>query len=1083
MDLKNFISDNVVRILGSSDSATVDYVQSLAMSSKTPGDLYNSLLSTGMASTPETQAFAAQVHSLVPRKTKTKAPKADKATSSQRFALLMDDDAESSGSRKEKKKKKKKEKEKEKEGSQGEERDVVGVKKARHARKRDTEDNWVSDEEDQEIKRARTRSPLVPDGDNQAELPPGEQQPEETEEERLERERLEDLRERDEFAERIKEKDRDRTKRIVEDRSSKALGGIEATRRANLMDDPAAREAAIADLRNRSRQEYLSKRELQQLDLLKMEVEDEKILFRNQKLSRKEERELERKKELIKLMEERKKIDDGTNGYMLPDDYITEQGRLDQKKKKDALYKRYEESKPVEGQFVTDVDQWEAAQQERTNLTTGALDKEILVEDYDYVFDESQEIKFLKEGKMDGTLTAEAQALLDQVDKLEKNAQSIQDTRKSLPIYEFRDELLEAIAEHQVLVVVAETGSGKTTQLPQYLYEAGYCKNGMKVGCTQPRRVAAMSVAARVAEEMGVRLGQEVGYSIRFEDMTSDKTVLKYMTDGMLLREFLTDPELSTYSALVIDEAHERTLSTDILFGLVKDIARFRPDLRLLISSATLNAQKFADFFDQAPIFDVPGRRFPVDMFYTQQPEANYMHAAVTTILQIHTTQPKGDILLFLTGQDEIEAAEESLKETMYALGDKVPELIIAPIYANLPSEMQSKIFEPTPEGARKVVLATNIAETSITIDGVVYVIDPGFVKQNNYNPKTGMSSLVVEPISRASAQQRAGRAGRVGPGKAFRLYTKWAFKNELLQDTIPEIQRTNLSMVVLMLKSLGINDVLNFDFLDKPPADTIIRSFELLYALGALNHKGELTRLGRRMAEFPVDPMLSKAIINSESFKCTHEVLTIISMLQESGSLLYRPKDKRVHADKAHKNFIKPGGDHFTLLNIFEQWAESNYSQQFCYENFVQFKSLCRVRDIRDQLAQLCDRVEVVIESTPNDVVPVQKAITAGYFYNTARIDRGGGYRTTKNNHSVYLHPSSCLIGMQPPPRFILYYELVLTSKEYMRQCMPIEGSWLSELAPHYFNKSEIDQLMGSASKVKMPKRIEQPKVGPVNS
>lgn len=559
------------------------------MSSKTPGDLYNSLLSTGMASTPETQAFAAQVHSLVPRKTKTKAPKADKATSSQRFALLIDDDAESSGSRKEKKKKKK-EKEKEKEGSQGEERDVVGVKKARHARKRDTEDNWVSDEEDQEIKRARTRSPFVPDGDNQAELPPGEQQPEETEEERLERERLEDLRERDEFAERIKEKDRDRTKRIVEDRSSKALGGIEATRRANLMDDPAAREAAIADLRNRSRQEYLSKRELQQLDLLKMEVEDEKILFRNQKLSRKEERELERKKELIKLMEERKKIDDGTNGYMLPDDYITEQGRLDQKKKKDALYKRYEESKPVEGQFVTDVDQWEAAQQERTDLTTGALDKEILVEDYDYVFDESQEIKFLKEGKMDGTLTAEAQALLDQVDKLEKNgkcqlcfsqskknlflfsyvAQSIQDTRKSLPIYEFRDELLEAIAEHQVLVVVAETGSGKTTQLPQYLYEAGYCKNGMKVGCTQPRRVAAMSVAARVAEEMGVRLGQEVGYSIRFEDMTSDKTVLKYMTDGMLLREFLTDPELSTYSALVIDEAHERTLSTDILFGLVK---------------------------------------------------------------------------------------------------------------------------------------------------------------------------------------------------------------------------------------------------------------------------------------------------------------------------------------------------------------------------------------------------------------------------------------------------------------------------------------------------------------------------------
>ncbi|WWC66303.1 uncharacterized protein I206_100204 [Kwoniella pini CBS 10737] len=1074
MDLKTFISDNVVRIMGSSDNATVDYVHSLAMSSKTPGDLYHSLLATGLSDSSDTQSFATQVHSLVPRKTKSKVPKADKSAPSQRFALLMDEDegasSSSSSSKKEKKSKKGKEKE----------RDSGAVKLGRSARKRDTEGNWESDEEEKEkeAKRLRLGSPSR-NSENGDAIDDG---PKETEEERLERERLEDLAERDAFAERMKEKDKDRTKKLVTDRTG---GGVEADRRAALAEESfESRQAAIEDLRLHSRQEYLTKREQQRLDLLKMEIEDEKILFRNQKMSKREEQEYERKKELIKIMEARQRIDDGTNGYMMPDDYITEQGRIDQKKKKNALYQRYDESKPVEGQFVTDVDQWEYSQTDKSSLKTGAQDKEVLVDEYDYVFDESVGIDFLQEGQMAGEniLSQDAQNLLAQVDQLEKKAQSIQETRASLPIYEYREDLLEAIAEHQVLIVVAETGSGKTTQLPQYLYEAGYCKNGMKVGCTQPRRVAAMSVAARVAEEMGVRLGQEVGYSIRFEDMTSDKTALKYMTDGMLLREFLTDPELSGYSALVIDEAHERTLSTDILFGLIKDIARFRPELRLLISSATMNAQKFANFFDQAPIFDVPGRRYPVDMFYTKQPEANYMHAAVTTILQIHTTQPKGDILLFLTGQDEIEAAEENLKETMYALGDKVPELIIAPIYANLPSEMQSKIFEPTPEKARKVVLATNIAETSITIDGVVYVIDPGFVKQNNYNPKTGMSSLVVEPISRASAQQRAGRAGRVGAGKAFRLYTKWAFKNELLEDTIPEIQRTNLGTVVLMLKSLGINDVLNFDFLDKPPAETIIRSFELLYALGALNHKGELTRLGRRMAEFPVDPMLSKAIINSENYKCTHEVLTIISMLQESGSLLYRPKDKRVHADKAQKNFIKPGGDHFTLLNIFEQWAETNYSQQWCYENFMQFKSLSRVRDIRDQLAQLCDRVEVSIESTPNEIVPVQKALTAGYFYNTARIDKGGGYRTTKNNHSVYVHPSSCLIGMQPPPRFILYYELVLTSKEYMRQCMPIEGSWLAELAPHYFNKSEIEQMLGSASKVKMPKGIEQPKIGPVN-
>ena len=1083
-DLKQYISDNVVRVFDSSDAATVDYVHSLAMSSKTPGDLYASLLQFGLSDSSDLQSFASTIHSLVPRKTKTKVPKAAPAANSAKYAFVLEDEAESSSSaRKEKRKKAKK--------SDGAE--VVKGNVKSNARRRETEGNWDDEPEPEEPSPKRTRldGPGGADGDG-ADLGP-----QETEEERLERERLEDIADRDAFAARMREKDSDRTKKLVTDRSTRTEGGLEADKRAALAEDAAARMAAMEDLRLHSRQEYLNKREQQRLDLLKLEVEDEKILFRNQKMSRKEEAEYERKIQLIKIMEARQKIDDGTGGYMLPDDYLTEQGRIDAKKRKNALYARYEESKPVEGQFVTDVDQWEDAQRYKTDLRTGAMDKEIVEEAYDYVFDESQGIQFLQEGKLDGTLTKEAQEVMDSIAQAEKKGESykgskmkrqadsaamtMEQTRKSLPIYEFRDELLEAIAEHQVLVVVAETGSGKTTQLPQYLHEAGYTKNGLKVGCTQPRRVAAMSVAARVAEEVGARLGQEVGYSIRFEDMTSDKTVLKYMTDGMLLREFLTDPELSTYSALIIDEAHERTLSTDILFGLIKDIARFRPELRILISSATLNAQKFAAFFDNAPIFDVPGRRFPVDMFYTQQPEANYIHAAVTTILQIHTTQPPGDILLFLTGQDEIEATEENLKETMYTLGDKVPELIIAPIYANLPSEMQSKIFEPTPPGTRKVVLATNIAETSITIDGVVYVIDPGFVKQNNYNPKTGMSSLVVEPISRASAQQRAGRAGRVGAGKAFRLYTKWAFKNELLEDTIPEIQRTNLGMVVLMLKSLGINDVLNFDFLDKPPAETIIRSFELLYALGALNHKGELTRLGRRMAEFPVDPMLSKAIINSENFKCTHEILTIISMLQESGSLLYRPKDKRVHADQAHKTFIKPGGDHFTLLNIFNQWAEANYSQQWCYENFVQFKSLTRVRDIRDQLAALCERVEVVIESNPNDVVPVQKALTAGYFYNTARIDRGGGYRTTKNNHTVYVHPSSGLVGVQPAPRFILYYELVLTSKEYMRQCMPIDGAWLSELAPHYFNKQEIDNMLGSSSKVKLPKQREMPKVGPV--
>jgi pre-mRNA-splicing factor ATP-dependent RNA helicase DHX16 len=346
------------------------------------------------------------------------------------------------------------------------------------------------------------------------------------------------------------------------------------------------------------------------------------------------------------------------------------------------------------------------------------------------------------------------------------------------------------------------------------------------------------------------------------------------MTDGMLLREFLTEPDLAAYSCLIIDEAHERTLHTDILFGLVKDIARFRPDLKLLISSATMDANKFSEYFDDAPIFNIPGRKFPVEVYHTSAPESNYLSAAITTIMTIHITQDKGDILLFLTGQDEIESCQESLTQICKSLGGKIGEMIICPIYANLPSDLQGKIFEPTPEGARKVVLSTNIAETSITIDGVVYVIDPGFCKQNNYNPRTGMESLVVVPASRASANQRKGRAGRVGPGKCFRLYTAWAYQNELDENTTPEIQRCNMANTVLLLKSLGINDLMSFDFMDAPPAETLIRSLEQLYALGALNDRGELTKLGRRMAEFPVDPMLSKTLIAAETYQCTEEVL-----------------------------------------------------------------------------------------------------------------------------------------------------------------------------------------------------------------
>ncbi|KAI5896703.1 pre-mRNA splicing factor [Schizophyllum commune H4-8] len=1057
MDLERYISDNSLRFFGYADRSIIDYVVASASSSKSPQALFSTLNAFGLPDTSDAHEFVQEVYSRAPRKHKQKADasrkqteKDSKALRAQKYSFVLEDDASVST-------------------------DVAPVKKSkkrteeRTLRKREYDGKeWESDEEEHARKRRREEEPRPPtppreDADAEMDL--------EDEDARRERERLEDLRERDAFAERVKERDREKTKKIVEDRSSKSSGAAaEAAERRRLADDAAARSIALPSLRVHSRQEYLTKREIQQIELLRKEIADDEALFAGMKISKREQRELDRKKELLRLVEERLKINDSYDGYQLPDDYFTEQGKIDRKKKERALYARYEDAKPKDDQFVTDVDQWEAAQTKNSTFKTGALDKPELVDAYDYVFDESQTIQFIQDNasQLKGSQMSAAEKLLQsQIEEAEKKAKTIEETRKSLPIYQYREQLIEAIQEHQVLIVVAETGSGKTTQLPQYLHEAGYTANGQKVGCTQPRRVAAMSVAARVADEMGTKVGYEVGYSIRFEDCTSDKTVLKYMTDGMLLREFLTEPDLAGYSALVIDEAHERTLSTDILFALVKDIARFRPELRILISSATMDAEKFSEYFDGAPTF-----YGTLVYAFNHGPEANYLHAAITTVFQIHTTQPKGDILVFLTGQDEIEACHENLQETARALGNKIAELIICPIYANLPSDMQAKIFEPTPEGARKVVLATNIAETSITIDGVVFVIDPGFVKQNSYNPRTGMSSLIVVPCSRASANQRAGRAGRVGPGKAFRLYTKWAFNNELEASTVPEIQRTNLGMVVLLLKSLGINDLLGFEFMDPPPGETLMRALELLYALGALNDRGDLTKLGRRMAEFPVDPMLSKAIISSEQYHCTDEVLTIISMLQESASLFYRPKDKKLHADQARQNFVRQGGDHFTLLNVWEQWADTNYSQQFCYEQFLQFKSLSRARDIRDQLAGLCERVEIVVEPNPNsnDITPIQKAITAGYFYNTAQLQKGGdSYRTLKTNHTVYIHPSSSLFQFQPPVRAVLYYELVMTSKSYMRQVMEIKPSWLLEVAPHYFKPADLEQL--ATGDKKMPK------------
>ncbi|GAB1607530.1 ATP-dependent RNA helicase DHX8-like [Argonauta hians] len=647
-----------------------------------------------------------------------------------------------------------------------------------------------------------------------------------------------------------------------------------------------------------------------------------------------------------------------------------------------------------------------------------------------------------------------------------KEKKSILEQRQSLPIYKLKDELTKAVNDNQILIVIGETGSGKTTQITQYLAEAGYTIRG-KIGCTQPRRVAAMSVAKRVAEEFGCRLGQEVGYTIRFEDCTSPETKIKYMTDGMLLRECLIDPDLLQYAVIMLDEAHERTIHTDVLFGLLKAAVMKRKELKLIVTSATLDSVKFSQYFFEAPIFTIPGRAYPVEMLYTKEAETDYLDAAMITVMQIHLMEPPGDILLFLTGQEEIDTACEILYERMKALGPEVPELIILPVYSALPSEMQTRIFEPAPPGSRKVVIATNIAETSLTINGIYYVVDPGFVKQKVYNSKTGMDQLIVTPISQAQAKQRAGRAGRTGPGKCYRLYTERAYRDEMLPTNVPEIQRTNLASTVLSLKAMGINDLLSFDFMDAPPMQTLISAMEQLHALSALDDEGLLTRLGRRMAEFPLEPMLSKMLIMSVHLSCSDEILTIVSMLSVQ-NVFYRPKDKQALADQRKAKFHQPEGDHLTLLAVYNSWRNNKFSSPWCYENFVQIRTLKRAQDVRKQMLGIMDRHKLDVVSCGKHTAHVQKAICSGFFRNAAKKDPQEGYRTLVDSQMVYIHPSSALFNRQPD--WVVYHELVLTTKEYMREVTTIDPRWLVEFACKFFKFSDPTKL----SKQKKQQKIE---------
>ena len=656
---------------------------------------------------------------------------------------------------------------------------------------------------------------------------------------------------------------------------------------------------------------------------------------------------------------------------------------------------------------------------------------------------------------------------------------SIQQQRRRLPIFESRRELLYMVETFSTVVVVGHTGCGKTTQLPQYLHEAGWTANDFAVACTQPRRLAATSVAERVAAEMGLDLGGTVGYAVRFDERCAPGTKIKYMTDGMLVRETMSDPLLTRYSVIMVDEAHERSVHTDVLLGLLKKVQAKRPALRLIIASATVDAEAFRDFFETQPpaanaaamgasqpaaaqtasIISLRGSgTHPIRWNFLAAAVPDYLQYAVEAVLDIHARPDDGDILLFLTGQQEVEAAISLLNERR---GRSARRLLPLPIFSGLSNDAQLAVFRPPPRNTRKVVVATNIAETSITIDGIVFVVDCGFTKQRYCNPRSGQEALIVTPESQASARQRAGRAGRTRAGEAFLLMTEEAF-HALAADSIPEIQRCSLAGVVLQLKALGIDDVLRFDFISPPPPQGLARALEQLYALGAIDGEGALTAdVGERMCQLPLEPQLAKALLAAEREKCTNELLSICALLSlQSVFRQLRPADLAL----ARAPFAVYEGDPVTLVNVLRAYTRKARATSeascvsWCRKHLLNHKVLQRVEQVRKQLSRHLVRFSVQQSAAADHprlggtsgTDSIRRALVCGYFANAARQETGGRYRATHRGAELRLSPNSVLY--KAPPEWIIYHETVFTENEHILSATKVSLDWLTELAPHFF-------------------------------
>ena len=676
-----------------------------------------------------------------------------------------------------------------------------------------------------------------------------------------------------------------------------------------------------------------------------------------------------------------------------------------------------------------------------------------------------EQLKQPHENKLDALFERYSQSVQQVSQRLASIPPLNYDTQ--LPIADKKDAIKQAIKQHQVVIIAGETGSGKTTQLPKICLELGLGSRGL-IGHTQPRRLAARSVATRIAEELNTPLGELVGYQVRFEDHSHSGSLIKLMTDGILLAETRNDRFLSRYDTLIIDEAHERSLNIDFLLGYLKQLLPKRPDLKLIVTSATIDLERFSKHFNNAPIIEVSGRTYPVETWYrpllteSDDPEDSVEEdlsveqgilQALDEIAAHEQAERKlpGDVLVFLPGEREIRDCAEALRKAQLKHAE------ILPLYARLSPSEQQKIFQPRP--ARKIVLATNVAETSLTVPGIRYVIDSGTARISRYSYRAKVQRLPIEAISQASANQRQGRCGRVEPGICVRLYSEEDFLARPA-FTDPEILRTNLAAVILQMLNLRLGAIEQFPFLEPPESRAINDGFNLLQELSAVSKAGELTPIGRQLAQLPIDPRLGRMLIEGAQQHSLREVLIVTSALSVQ-DVRERPTDRQQAADQAHAQWKDPDSDFAALLNIWRGFEEqrlalgSNALRRWCRKNFLHYLRLREWRDAHRQLTLICKELKLPLNDNAAEYAGLHKALLSGLLSQIGQKTDDNDYLGARQRRFL-IHPSS-VIGRKKP-KWIMAAELVETSKLFARMVAKIEPEWVEPLAEHLLKRNYLE-------------------------